>query len=56
MMNLIGKYHCGVLHVTQQKSLKNEFIKWMSFLCSEGTSKQEFLRGVLREPVKYSGS
>lgn len=52
MMNLIWKYHFGVLQVTPQKSLKNELIKWMSFLHGEGTSKQEFLRGVLRAPGK----
>lgn len=48
MMNLIWKYHFGVLQVMPQKSLKNELIKRMSFLHGEGTSKQEFFRGVLR--------
>lgn len=55
-VDLIWKYRFAVLQIMPQKSLKNELIKWMSFLHSEGASKQEFLRGVLRVPGKSSVS
>lgn len=55
-VDLIWKYCFGVLQIMPQKSLKNELIKWMSFLHSEGASKQGFLRGVLRVPGKSSVS